>query len=147
MSFIYPGWVKGGEVAEKFFKEIKEGGENEDFNNMNSINNWKIDLSFDRGHAVIAQQSVDGEYIQLVSTAATVGVIGVATAAVIFTGGISLAAIPTALSFGGLVAVGSGSVVYVLTSPEGYDYVSPSVVEFNPEELNKLECNDFEIAP
>jgi len=149
LSFVYPGWNSAGIVTSKLFEEVQK---NDKFKNKN-IDDWKIDLSSRNGHVIVAKMVTPGRWGQYATTAGVVGVVGVVTGASIlsvFSGGVSLAAIPIAigvLSAGTSGAAVLGGIAYVATTPGGSKYYSPAVYPYDVDSLVEMECTDFSVTP
>ena len=146
LSFVYPGWNSAGIVTSKLFEEVQK---DDRFKNKN-IDDWKIDLSQRNGYVVVAKIQTPGKWKQYLATGTVVGVVAGASVLAIFTGGISLAAIPAAI---GVAAAGTGGaavlggVTYVITTPGGSIYHSPMVYPYDADSLSKMECSDFSVVP
>jgi len=146
LSFIYPGW-ESWEVSKTLFEEIQK--QNPDFENM-KFEDWAIDLSQENGYAIIAQMQTEGRWVQYGASIGVAGVVVGASVAAVFTGGLSLAAIPVAIGIastgvgGGLIA---GGVTYWITNPDGYKYSPPTIYPYDIPTLQSLDCSSFETAP
>lgn len=147
LSYIYPGW-ENAEVARILFEKAQE---EDDVYVDKKFEDWKIDLDYSNGNMIIAQMRTEGLWEQYVATGAVVGIIGAATIGSIFTGGLSLTAIPFAMGIasaglGGAVVL--GGVTYVVTTPdETAQYTSPMVFQANIDTLRNIQCSSFALAP
>ncbi len=147
LKFVYPGWESASIVTTKLFGNVKK--EDERFKEI-ELEDWKIDLTKRNGYVILAKMKTPGKLTQYLTTAGVVGVVGGAAVLAIFTGGLSLAAIPAAIGIatagvGGAAVL--GGVTYVIMTPDGTEYFSPMIYPQDTEILKKIDCTDFSVAP
>jgi len=147
LSYIYPGW-ENAEVARVLFERAQQ---EDNVYADKKLEDWKIDLDYVNGNMILAQMSAKGYWEQYATTGVVVGVVTAATIGTVFTGGLSLTAIPFAIGIasagvGGAVVL--GGVTYVVTTPDEIAvYKSPMVIQADLETLRNLKCTDFALAP
>ncbi|MEK6820658.1 MAG: hypothetical protein AABX71_03020 [Nanoarchaeota archaeon] len=152
LEYLYPEW-KNWENSKKLFEALQKESDSEEFKKL-KFEDWKINLDFDNGYAVIAQIAPEQTFFGKVLTAAP-AVFGVA---VTITGGVLTATgvggpVGAALLFlgpkittVGLVAAGP-IFWYTHSTDEKFEYSPPSIFPFDKDALRELECYTFEDAP
>ena len=135
---------------------------------VKSIDDFKLNLEYQHGNAIIAQQTAESTMNEWLGAGGIAGgtiVILGSIAAAPFTGGLSLTPLIV-----GAVAIGTGSITYnvdlggtiigdknkillgsgpilISKTPHEESYAHPTLYSYNSEVLKSLGCTEFELAP
>lgn len=164
LEFIY-GAKSASEMAPVLENMLVQINEQVGKDTITSINDFKIDLDFKHGNAIIVQMSPKGTWDDWVDVFAKTGGSILVVGAVIaspFTGGLSL----TTIGIGGAlivsgeivdraggtlvgdenkILVGSGPIIFT-TTPHGAKYGFPTLYSYNVDVLQSIGCTSFEVA-
>ena len=135
LEYLHPGWTDW-RSSQLLFRDLQASSSNADFKNL-KFEDWRIDLSNEKGNAIIAQITPYGYQKVLAGTGIVVlGVIATAT----YVGA------PAGIAL--IAAGGSGVATFWYGSPGGkFQYSPPEVYPYNLTSLQNLGCNSFETAP
>lgn len=141
LEYLYPGW-KNWEESKKVLADLQSKSDNKEFRKL-SFENWKINLSYDNGYAVVGQMAPRGTLESWI-TGGTVGTVVGVVAGVI----VSATGIGAPLGVGLIAGSVSGGAMFVYRHPGGkFEYTSPYVIPYNLDTLKSLKCTSFETAP
>jgi hypothetical protein len=133
LDYIYPGWQDWRRISDLYsvFKEKYPDKLPDKFED------WKIDLSNERGVSIVAQMTVKGHLNALIAAGSVLG--GTALAATYIGAPAGIALIGSGVS--------SGVTFWYSTPDEQYKYSPPAVYPGDVESLKSLGCSSIETAP
>ena len=135
LEYLHPGWTDW-RSSQLLFRDMQASSSNSDFKSL-KFEDWKIDLSNEKGNAIIAQIAPAGYWKVIAGSGVVVlGVLATAT----YVGA------PAGIA---LIAAGSSGVAtFWYGSPGGkFEYSPPEVYPYNLTSLQNMGCYSFETAP
>jgi len=143
LEYLYPGW-KDSSNAEKLFENLQALSTDSEFKNLR-YSDWKINLEFDNGYAVVAQMAPESYYESYIGGIATAVAIPVGT--VLIATGVGAPAGVGLILGSAAVGAASGGAVFWYNHPDGKsEYSPPVVIPYDVHALNDLQCSSFELA-
>ncbi len=136
LSHIYPGWVDW-EASKTIFEKKQEKSEDGNFKKL-KFEDWKIDLEYEGGYAIIAMMTPESTWNEVV------GSILIPVGSLLVLSGIGA---PVGV---GMITTGAlaGGAIFMYNFPGGkYLYSPPTLTDYNADNLKDLECSSFETAP
>ena len=145
LEYLYPGWKNSVDSIEFF--ESYVGNPDSNVKDVSPIN-WRIVMTQEKGYAIVAQMTKNGNYLTWISFAGATVVAPLAVVALASGVGAPVAAVLLAGSttIAGASAVTGGAVLWY-SYDQGYEYSPPSIYPFEEDIFNELGINVFEIAP
>ncbi|MEK6872991.1 MAG: hypothetical protein AABW90_03185 [Nanoarchaeota archaeon] len=140
LDYLYPG-VKDSKKFLLVYNYIKDKSKEEgilvDGKELPDFKEWKIDLSQENGHAIIASISTKSQGWELLRGLGVGGLVG---------GGLLFTGIGSPLGVA-LISGSAGGAVFWYNFDEKYDYFPPAIYPYNITKLKELGVYSFEIAP
>ena len=139
LTYIYPSWVDW-RASENLFEEVKKYDPQNKLQDL-KLDDWKINLETEDGHAIVAEMFKKGQWVQSLTTG------GVVVAEVV---GIILSATGKLPLGAGLLKIGAvaGGFLIVYTDASGeYEYAPPFIIPYDLKSLESLKVTSFEFAP
>ncbi|MBR9704370.1 hypothetical protein GOV12_03085 [Candidatus Pacearchaeota archaeon] len=133
LGIIHPGW-EDWRRAQDIYEALRVNQPDE---MPERFEDWKIDLSSDRGIAIVAQATVEGHLEELI------GLVSVGFGTVLT---LTYIGAPIGITMIGAGAAG-GLAFWYGTSNDKYKYSPPAVYNGDVDTLKALKCDSFEFSP
>lgn len=138
LEYLHPGWANW-ENSKIIFGELQKNSDDEEFKKLN-FEDWKINIDYVGGYAVIAQIAPKG------AIWSWVGLISVPVATIAVLTGVGAPVGITMLA--GTAGLASGGVIFWYSHPSGKnDYAPPQIFPYDVKSLQEMKCSSFETAP